>query len=126
MCGRKGNQRRHLQGNPAGYDIAIAADVLVYIGDLQPLFAAAHGAIRANGWLAVSIEGHIGEGFALRASRRYTHSTDCVHGVAAAVGFEIEGTVSTTIRREADTPVRGTVVLLRRLPTSARLRNADV
>lgn len=104
----------HLRSHQATYDLAVAADVLVYIGDLLPLFQAAHRALREAGWLAVTVERHDGVGFVLHPSRRYAHSLTYVAATAAAAGFEVEAITATTLRMDAGAAVKGSVVLLRR------------
>lgn len=105
-----------LCSHPATFDLAVAADVLVYIGDLFPLLQAAHGALRADGWLAFTVERHDGEGFGLHVSRRYTHSITYLAETAARAGFEVVALTATTVRMDAGLPVKGALVLLRRSP----------
>jgi predicted TPR repeat methyltransferase len=104
----------HLDTRPQCYDAAIAADVLVYIGDLQPLVAAARRALRPGGLLAVSVERHDDEGFVLQPSRRYAHSATYLRGVAAGNGFEVATMRDCVLRMEVGEPVEGTLAVLRR------------
>lgn len=103
-----------LCSHPATFDLAVAADVLVYIGDLLPLFQAAHSALRHGGWLATTVERRDGDGFALNVSRRYAHSIAYLSETAARAGFEIVTLTATTARMDAGGPVKGALVLLRR------------
>jgi predicted TPR repeat methyltransferase len=104
----------HLDARPRQYDAAIAADVLVYIGDLQPLVAAAHRALRPGGLLAVSVERHDDAGFVLRPSRRYAHSPAYLRALAAGNGFEVAAMQDCVLRIEVGEPVEGTLAVLRR------------
>ncbi len=45
-----------LRARPNACDLALAADVFIYIGDLAPVFAAAATALRPNGLFAFSVE----------------------------------------------------------------------
>lgn len=106
----------HLERHPANYGIAVAADVMCYIGDLRPVFEAARTALRSGGLIVASFERHAGDGFALGASRRYAHSDAYVWSAAGAANFEVEASMLTTLRQEAGAPVRGSLMALRRLP----------
>ena len=52
----------------AAYDLIVSADVLVYFGDLAPVFVAVARALRPNGIFAFSVERFDGPGFTLQAS----------------------------------------------------------
>jgi len=106
-----GEMNAFLASRPAAFDVALAADVLVYVGDLQPLFAAVRRALRPGGLWAFSVEGHDGPGYLLRATRRYAHSAAYLR--EAAHGFDVVVLEETMIRREAREPVTGYVAVLR-------------
>ncbi len=53
--------------SPGGFDLIVAADALVYLGDLAPLFAAVGTALTADGLFAFSVEACEGGGFQARA-----------------------------------------------------------
>lgn len=116
---------QHLLLHPGAFDIAVAADVLVYIGDIGPLFAAAHAALRDGGVFAFSTERHDGIGFVLQPSRRYAHATAYIASAAAAAGFSVEAMRPTTLRMEKGAPVAGTLTVLRR-PIAASALGACV
>ncbi|WP_163460173.1 class I SAM-dependent DNA methyltransferase, partial [Escherichia coli] len=61
---------------PAGSaDLIIAADVFVYVGDLDRAFARLVHALGPNGLFAFSVETHADDGeLILQSSLRYTHS----------------------------------------------------
>jgi predicted TPR repeat methyltransferase len=105
----------HLQAHPAAYDLAVSADVLVYIGDLAPLFTAAHAALRPGGRLAVSVEHLEGDGsFQLQPTRRYKHTRGYVEQTAREAGFAVETALLAELRREGPGWIRGGLYLLRR------------
>ena len=78
-----------------GVDLVIAADVLCYISDLQPLMAAASHALAPQGLLAFSCEALMdaetrpGVDFCLRDTGRYAHGEEYVRRTAEAVGLEL-------------------------------------
>jgi predicted TPR repeat methyltransferase len=86
-------------------DLAVSADVFVYLGDLAPVFAAAARALRSGGWFAFTTEVHAGEGFVLEATKRYRHSRGYLEDVAAAHGFRIAHAGEVEARQEKGTPV---------------------
>lgn len=104
----------YLLGQPAAFDLVLAADVVVYIGDLQPLFAAVWRALRPGGVFALSTELHTGEGFVLQPSRRYGHGLGYVDAVAQAQGFAGVARQREVLRQEHGTPVEGLLHVLRR------------
>jgi predicted TPR repeat methyltransferase len=108
-----------LRHSAGGFDLVVAADVLIYFGDLQPIFEAAAGAIRAGGLLAFSTETGVEAGYRLKPSRHFGHAADYVRA-AAGGAFAQELCAETTIRLEANAPVAGNLFLFRRKQTANR------
>lgn len=102
---------------PQQFDIAVAADVFVYIGDLAAVFAAAFAALRPGGLFAFSVEAcpdDAGEEFRLGPTRRYAHAPAYLQRLAAAHGFARESLQRSVIRKENDEGVEGLLVVMRR------------
>ena len=101
-----------LNERPAqGADLAIAADALVYLGDLRPVFAAAAAALEAGGIFAFTLES--GESaFALGEGMRFRHSELHVREAAARTGFTMAYFAAVSARREAGIEVAGRAVVL--------------
>jgi predicted TPR repeat methyltransferase len=107
----------HLDAHPAAWDLVVAADVVIYFGDLTPLFAAVHRALRPGGRFAFSTE-HTEDGpVVLNRTRRFAHSR--AHVAQAAAGFRLLDDEPVTARRERGVAVPSRLVLLERLPASA-------
>jgi predicted TPR repeat methyltransferase len=103
-----------LRGAGRQWDVLVAADVLVYLGDLQALFGEAAKALRAGGLFVFSIE-LLAEGtFALRSSGRYAHAATYVDMLAARHGFTPRERVPCTLRQDSGTDVAGLIVTLAR------------
>ncbi len=100
----------------ADADLVIAADVFVYLGNLEPVFAATAKALRPGGHFAFSIEDGEGDGFTLLTSARFAHSESYVRGLAAGHGFAVLRARAETIRKERDQPVDGRLYVLRLEP----------
>jgi predicted TPR repeat methyltransferase len=93
----------------------VAADVLVYLGDLAPFFAAAARALRDGGLLALSVEtARDGSEYTLGPGGRYAHGRDYLEAQAAAHGFEPVELEDAVLRREGSGIVHGTLALLRK------------
>jgi predicted TPR repeat methyltransferase len=104
-----------LAARPATYDLVVAADVLIYLGDLRPVFAAAAKALRPGGGFAFTVEAHAGEGYVLQESRRFAHGLSYLRQQAAEAGFVPMLLEEVSIRDDRSQPVPGFVVVLRRL-----------
>lgn len=102
-----------MAGRPARYDLVIAADVLVYVGPLEPTLTAAHAALRPGGALAFSVE-RAAAGVVLGRQSRYAHGEDHLRRAAAQAGFEVALLHETDLRQEAGAPISGWVAVLRR------------
>jgi len=96
------------------YDLILAADTLVYLGDLRRVFEAAHARLGADGCFLFTVEKAQGEGFELGPKRRWRHSESYLRRLAEDAGFAVAGLVAAQLRREANVPVEGFAVALRR------------
>jgi predicted TPR repeat methyltransferase len=105
-----------LAARTAPCDLAVAADVLVYLGDLAPLFARMRRVLRAGGVFALSCEAlpddHAGPGYALQPSNRFAHALAYVTGTALAAGFAVVATQQAVLRRDHGRDVSGHLIVL--------------
>lgn len=101
---------------PGAWDLLVAADVLVYLGDLTALFAGAAKALRPAGRFAATVERLDGEaatsGYALGPSRRYAHSEAYLREMAAAAGLAVRLMEPCSPRREKGVGVPGLLFIL--------------
>jgi len=104
-----------LQG-VADCDVVISADVLIYVGRVEPLFAAISKSLRTGGLFAFTIESLDYGDVRLEISGRYSHNYDYVASVGAAVGMVPVARSRATLRRELGRPVACDVLVLRREP----------
>ena len=100
--------------SPAQWDLIVAGDVMVYVGDLTAVLSAASAALRPDGWLAFTVERYEGTGFFLNTSFRYSHSLEYIRELAACAGLDEVLTRELTIRLQSNQPVAGWVVVLRK------------
>lgn len=106
-----------LDGRQAEWDLVLAADVLVYIGELATLFERTARALRPGGRFAFSVETLAQEsvaGYAITASNRFAHTPAYVHACAAAAGMTVDERRDAVLRQEHGADVAGMLFLLRR------------
>ena len=87
---------------PGQFDLVIAADVLVYFGDLAPIFEQAMRLLRPDGLFAFSIEVSDDADFRLQDSGRYAQSAAYIARLAREHGF--------AVALRADQPIRKPIV----------------
>lgn len=104
----------YLQARPDACDVAVAADVLIYFGELAEPFAAVFRSLRPGGWFVFSVEAGGTAPFELRATRRYAHERGGVRATAAAQGFEVIRFDDVVLRTESRVDVAGHLVVLRK------------
>lgn len=102
----------------------ISADVWIYVGALEEIFALCSHKLKLRGWLAFSIEllseegtGELRsvDGFKLAASGRFQHSKVYIQALAIANGFEIQVQEPITVRKESGEAIPGRIYLLQKL-----------
>ena len=102
----------YLEQQVARFDLVFAADMLVYIGDLAPLFAAAARALRPGGLFCLSIESGAAA-VTLLPSGRFAHGPDSVRALAAR-DFALLDDVRQDLRLEGRAQVGGRLMILER------------
>jgi predicted TPR repeat methyltransferase len=101
-----------LQERPAAYDAIVSADVLIYFGDLDPLFAALAGALRPGGVVVATVEGlddTDGRDVVLQVHGRYAHRRGPVRALLERHGLRVESFAAEVLRTELAEPVHGFV-----------------
>ncbi|MBV9903746.1 MAG: methyltransferase [Alphaproteobacteria bacterium] len=96
-----------LDGGGADYDLILAADTLVYLGDLQATLSGVARRLRPNGFFLFTVELSAGPDFELGPKRRWRHSEAYLRRLAEAAGLDIAGLVTCSPRTEANVPVEG-------------------
>jgi predicted TPR repeat methyltransferase len=95
------------------FDVAVAADVFVYIGDLSEVFQAVRCRLRPGGFFCFSVEAGDEEDFVLGTNLRYAHSAAYLRKLAKDHGFTLEAIESSVIRHDKGTEVLGHLAVLR-------------
>ena len=99
----------------AGFDLVVAADVFVYVGDLDAIFAQCARVLETGGLFAFSAQRGAEADWALGADLRYFHSPGYVRRLAKQHGFDVALIEDASTRRDAGADVPGLVCVLARL-----------
>jgi predicted TPR repeat methyltransferase len=97
------------------FDLMLAGDVLIYIGDLSGIFSGVAGALKGGGLFGFSIETSHAADFVLGRQLRYSHSTGYLQKLASENHLAVESVRSAPIRQEAGMDVDGCIVVMRRV-----------
>lgn len=97
------------------YDLVTAADVFVYLGSLDQIFARVAARLASGGLFAFSVEVSESDPIRLRPSGRFAHAKTYISALAQNSGFGVLTARDTAIRHERSTPIPGCLYLLRRL-----------
>ena len=92
-----------------GFDVVVAADVFVYVGALDGVFAAVRRCCRGRFVFTTEVSD---EPLELRTSGRYAHSPAAVAALADAHGWTCVHHSLETLRTEGGRPVEGQCVIL--------------
>jgi predicted TPR repeat methyltransferase len=96
------------------FDVIVAGDVLIYNGELAPIYEAAVARLRPGGRLIASFEAAAGDRFVLGTKTlRYSHSRPYLKRMADIFGFVEERIDDITVRKENQVPVKGYLVVLK-------------
>jgi predicted TPR repeat methyltransferase len=94
------------------FDLIIAGDVLIYVGDLSGFMPAAAGLLRSGGLMACSVEEYDGTGFFLHSEERFAHSLVYMRDMGAQCGLSEVAATKVALRRNASVDVPGWVVVM--------------
>lgn len=95
------------------FDLVLAADVFIYVGDLSEVFRSIRRVLEPGGCLAFSVELAGGDkDLELLPSLRYGHSPAYVERLARASGLAVRERFSAPIREELGHPVDGLYLYL--------------
>jgi predicted TPR repeat methyltransferase len=96
-------------------DLVVAADVMIYVGELAGVFGDVARLLEPGGLFAFTVELPTNEGQELQLlpSLRYAHSEAYVRRLAADAGLQVDALRAAPIRHEQGKPVPGLYVTLR-------------
>ncbi|HZN28630.1 MAG TPA: methyltransferase domain-containing protein, partial [Xanthobacteraceae bacterium] len=108
-----GDIAEFLETQSHAFDLAVAADVFVYIGDLSRVFRGVRGALRDGGLFGFSVESTDEADFVLRTTLRYAHSVPYLEKLARDHRFVLERVEARVIRQEHEVDVNGYLAVMR-------------
>ncbi len=103
-----------LRRQRSDFDLIIAADVLVYTGDLEDLMQAVAAALRPGGAFIFTTERLNETGYRLMTTGRFAHHPEYIAVTSRARGLQVEYQTEATLRMQSDHPVTGHVHILRK------------
>ncbi|MBF0611513.1 MAG: tetratricopeptide repeat protein [Magnetococcales bacterium] len=107
-----GDMEEILQGQPAGFDLVVAADVLVYLGDLSPLFQIIAGKMSPGGLFVFSVEDLVQDDYTLLTTGRYAHSQAYIKKLVSSLHFNLRSFATCDLRLEKEKMITGGIYLL--------------
>lgn len=111
---READVAEFLAGSDATFDLVAAADVFIYVGALDEVFALLARRMPAGGTFCFTVEQAQGGELELRASLRYAHSEGYVRRLAVEHGFVVGALERRPVREEQRQPIPGLFVWLER------------
>jgi predicted TPR repeat methyltransferase len=101
-----------LSGDGPSFDLIVAADTIVYLGDLAAIFAGAAKRLTDKGTFLFTVEKSDAADFELGPKRRWRHSERYLRELAERSNLDISGLIACHPRTEAGVPVEGLAVAL--------------
>jgi predicted TPR repeat methyltransferase len=95
----------------AKYHLVLAADVFVYVNDLNPIVVMIARILAPDGLLAFTVETHSGDGVRLLPTLRYAHGEAYIRNVLGAAGLTATHIAKAPVRSEKGVPVDSLVVI---------------
>lgn len=94
------------------FDLIVAADTLVYLGDLRIVLMGAANRLSVGGTFLFTVEKSETADFELGPKRRWRHSEGYLRSEASRAGLDVAGLLACHPRSEAGVPVDGLAVAL--------------
>lgn len=96
-----------MAGTQLSFGRVVAADVLVYLGDLDRVFSGVKRVLKPGGLFLFTVERSDSADFELQETRRWAHGEDYLQRLAGAHGFDVRGLIACTPRVNKGLPIAG-------------------
>jgi len=96
------------------YDLILAADTMIYIGDLTNVFSGVARRLEQGGFYLFAVESMPGSSWEQSPMNRFRHSEAYLREEAARAGLEFVDLIERPLRQEASQPVGGFAIALRK------------
>ena len=93
------------------YDLFIALDVLIYIGEVELIFNAIKNCCNKNALFIFSIEIQQGDGYSLLKSSRYAHSENYILNIVSDM-FSVIESQEIRLRKEGGVWIDGKIYIM--------------
>lgn len=103
-----------LRSYTSQWDLLLAADVLVYLGDLDEFMQASSNALSSDGWLLFSVEKSIEDKISLGKSGRYAHSLDYLQDLSEQYNLDLIKSAETVLRQDYGNDIAGYLVVMKK------------
>ena len=103
---------QYLDSSQHQYDLFIATDVFIYIGELTDVFSKVSAHAKPGSCFVFSTEAVSEQDYILRPSGRYAHSKNYIKALADKYGFVIASSQSTNLRMEGQQQLPGELFVL--------------
>ena len=94
------------------FDLFVALDVLIYIGDAKSIFQAVQKSCKPDSLFVFSVEIQDGNGYALLKSSRYAHSDEYIMDQTNGL-FDLVNSQNVRLRKEGENWIEGRVYIFR-------------
>jgi predicted TPR repeat methyltransferase len=94
------------------YDLILAADTMIYFGDLSAILSGVAKRLESGGFYLFAVEAKDGEGWEQTPAKRFRHSEAYLRAAAARARLAFLEVSPCVLRREGDEPVQGFAVAL--------------
>ncbi|HXJ01897.1 MAG TPA: tetratricopeptide repeat protein [Micropepsaceae bacterium] len=96
------------------YDLILAADTMIYFGDLEPTLTNVFKRLIPGGFYIFAIERKDCHGWEQTDTRRFRHSEAYLRNAAAHAGLAFAASIPCVLRRQQNEPVPGLAVALQK------------
>ncbi len=102
-----------LSGSVEKFDLIVAADVLIYLGDPEPLFKGIQNVAMDGAVFVLSTENCDNGSYQIKQTGRYAHSNSFLEGLAKKMKFEMLLRESVELRKEKEKWVDGNIFVFK-------------
>ena len=96
------------------YELVLAADTMIYLGDLAPTFFGVAARLEPDGFYIFAVESAADGDWQQTPANRFRHSTAYIKAEAERAGLVFVDALECTLRFEASTPVAGLAIALQK------------
>ena len=102
----------YLQQREQDIQVLVAADTLVYFGDLSALIQVVEKRLASDGFFITTVEKRTGQGYRLHHTGRYQHSLGYLHQLAVESGLLLSRKGTVELRRGSGDWVAGLLLVI--------------